>query len=47
VNAHLRDHIGAELHDNAAGRLAANVDVEVNVGVRHFDGIGCECVVCG
>lgn len=41
VKAHLGDLVGEELHDNAAGRGAADGDIEEDVGVRHFDGIEC------
>jgi hypothetical protein len=44
-HAHLGDLVGEELHDNAASGRTADGDVEVNVGVRHFDGIGCVVVV--
>jgi hypothetical protein len=43
--AHLGDLVGEELHDNAASGRTADGDVEVNVGVGHFDGIGCVEVV--
>jgi hypothetical protein len=46
-HAHLGDLVGEELHDNAASGRTADGDVEVNVGVRHFDGIGCVEVVEG
>lgn len=39
--AHLGDLVGEELHDDAAGWGAADGDIEKDVGVRHFDGIGC------
>ena len=33
VLGRLRDDVGTKLHDNAACRLSANGDVEVNLGV--------------
>jgi hypothetical protein len=38
---YLGDLVGEELHDDAAGWRAADRDIEEDVGVRHFDGIGC------
>jgi hypothetical protein len=37
---YLGDLVGKQLHDNAAGRRAADGDVEEDVGVGHFDRIG-------
>jgi len=32
-----RDDVGAQFHDDAAGGLSADGDVEVALGVGHFD----------
>jgi hypothetical protein len=42
---YLGDLVGEELHDDAAGWGAADGDIEEDVGVRHFDGIGVYLVV--